>query len=109
MEAASTRARPPEDADALRRKWKRFLILGIALMLGPIFGVLGLAFGMGLSYRRIETMPAPTPRDLSEGVWIGTASATIGMLAGIAGAILALWSYRKLTALRPETSAGPWK
>ena len=68
-----------------------------------------LAFGMGLSYRRIETMPAPTPRDLSEGVWIGTASATIGMLAGIAGAILALSSYRKLTALRPEASAGPWK
>jgi len=48
MEAASTRARPPEDADALRRKWKRFLILGIALMLGPIFGVLGLAFACGL-------------------------------------------------------------
>lgn len=97
------------DANRLRKRWKRFLILGIALSLGPVAGVLGLAFGMGLSFHRIEAMPAPTPKDLADGVWLGIASAALGMLAGIAGACLALWSYRKLSALEPEASAGPWK
>ena len=97
------------DVDPLRRKWKRSLILGIALMTGPILGVLGFAFGVGLSFQRIETMDAPTPRDLSQGVWISTASAAIGMLAGIAGAVLALWSYRRLAALRPDSRDGPWR
>jgi biopolymer transport protein ExbB/TolQ len=113
MDPAAISARPIDDDGRLRRKWKRLLILGIALSLGPVFGVLGLALGLGLSFHRIETTKAPTPGDLSTGVWIGTTSAAIGMLAGIAGACLALWSYRKLRALEPKTElleleTGPW-
>jgi hypothetical protein len=105
--------REASDATPLRSKWRRLLIVGIVLSLGPILGVLGMAIAMGASFRRIETSPAPTPGELSVGVWWIPGVAALGMLAGIAGAGLVLWSYKKLRALEPEPDlldpkSGPW-
>jgi hypothetical protein len=115
--------RPSQESARARRKWRRILVVGIVLSLGPILGVLGLALGIGISFRAIDASPAPTPADLhaaqTRGLWIFALSAALGMLSGLAGACLALWSYRKLRALEPNSLVGdsavlgpksePWK
>jgi hypothetical protein len=126
---SSDSARSSDATPRSRRKWRRILVVGIVLSLGPILGILGLAFGIGISFRAIEASPAPTPSDLhaanARGLWIFVLSATLGMLSGLVGACLALWSYRKLRALEPAadligtnpdagpdlvgTKSDPWK
>lgn len=117
--------RESEEVARLRRKWRRILIVGIALSLGPLLGILGLALGIGISFRAIQASPAPTPADLhaanSKGLWLFVLSACLGMLSGLSGACLALWSYKRLRALEPdpdalepapdtlEPTAEPWK
>ena len=110
--------RQSEEVARLRRKWRRILIVGVVLSLGPLLGILGLALGIGISFRAIEASPAPTPADLhaanSRGLWLFVLSAALGMLSGLTGACLALWSYKKLRALEPgpdalEPTAEPWK
>jgi hypothetical protein len=91
------------DADRLRKRWKRILVLGVVLSLGPILGVLGLAYGIGLSFEG-EMTPVLTLE--VSGVWWSIASAVAGMLAGIVGAGLVLRSFKKLRALESTTDVG---
>ncbi len=102
----TSRANDRRDLPRLRRKWRRILIVGVTLSLGPLLGILGLALAVGNSFRAIHASPAPTPADLhaanSKGLWLFVLSAALGMLSGLSGACLALWSYRKLRALEPS-------
>ncbi len=57
--------------------------------LGPLLGLLGTVTGMITSFQKIESLKAPTPGDLAEGVYESLVNTTMGLF----GAIIFLTAY----------------
>src|SRR5262245_37638923 len=100
-------ARP--DAERARRKWKRLLVLGVVLSLGPIFGILGAAYALRIIFRQVGSMPAATPADVAAATNRGILYAASGTLAGPFGVFLIVWSYTKLRRRERAPAGGAWK
>ena len=87
-------------------------IAGGVLLAGPILGILGTVAGMMMSFQRIETMTAPTPGDLAEGVQVSLYSTLAGLVLGVIGAVLltvGLVRFHRLGDRRPSgPGALPW-
>ncbi len=57
--------------------------------LGPLLGLLGTVTGMITAFQKIESLKAPTPGDLAEGVYESLVNTTMGLF----GAIIFLTAY----------------
>ena len=105
-------ALPESDWASQRRRWKRFAWIGAILLACPLLGLAGTVVGMMMSFQRIETMKAPTPGDLAEGVNFSLYSALVGALLGGIGAVLFTIALIRLGRLgdRPPSGSGgePW-
>lgn len=51
--------------------------------IGPLLGLLGTVTGMIASFKEIEKLAAPTPADLSKGVYESLVNTTMGLFTGI--------------------------
>jgi len=103
----------PESGSAVEhRRWKRVAILGGVLLCAPVLGLIGTVAGMIMSFRRIETMKAPTPDDLAAGVNLSLLASLAGLVLGGFGAALLTIALVRLHRLRvgPQSGAGaaPW-
>lgn len=67
--------------------------------IGPLLGLLGTVTGMIASFQVIETLKAPTPKDLATGVYESLVNTTLGLFIGIVF-LTAFFLYKnKVTAM----------
>jgi biopolymer transport protein ExbB len=67
--------------------------------MGPLVGLLGTVTGMITSFQKIESMKAPTPGDLAEGVYESLVNTTLGLAIGIFFLSLFFFMKNKVTRL----------
>lgn len=91
-------ARPPEGM--------KLLWAGIALfVLGPVAGLAGTVLGMLSSFRKIETLKAPTPDDLSAGAWTSLTASFVGLAVGGLGFVIVIVATTRLNRAARESEA----
>jgi len=90
-----------------RRRWMRVAIVGAVLLAGPILGLVGTVIGMMMSFRRIETMKAPTPGDLAEGVNLSLLATLAGLVLGAIGVVLLVIGLVRLHGSAGPSPSGP--
>jgi len=74
------------------RPSKLWLVLGIILAMGPVWGFLGTLFGMMSSFQQVAASSAPpTPKGVAEGIAISQYSTFIGLAIAPVGALLIAW------------------
>ncbi len=81
-----------------REKGKCFAIIGIALQVAPIFGLLGMVIGMIRAFTKISSFQGQiNPEALASNINFALITTAIGFAIGIAGLIfvaLALFSFK---------------
>jgi biopolymer transport protein ExbB/TolQ len=94
----------------LRFPWLLFGT-GMALaVLGPVLGLAGGILGMLQSFHRIESLPAPTPDQLAEGVHFSRLATIVGLVIGCIGvALAALTLVRYERSRNARTAEEPWR
>jgi len=67
--------------------------------LGPLVGLLGTVTGMISSFQVIETLKAPTPRDLASGIYESLVNTTMGLFVSIAFLVVYFFFKIKVTKM----------
>lgn len=100
------RMRPDYDRasmDSSEANWRAALWTGAGLLcLGPIVGIGGTIAGMARSFRKIEGLQAPTPKDLAQGVYESTTFVTLAAVCSAVGALVFFVALCRVYLVRPR-------
>jgi biopolymer transport protein ExbB len=90
------------EAAAQEEKFKletKISYLSLVGNIAPLVGLLGTVTGMITAFQKIESMKAPTPGDLAEGVYESLVNTTLGLAIGITFLTLFFFMKNKVTKL----------
>ena len=92
--------------ESQRNWWINGIWLAAFLMTGPFLGLIGTVLGMVENIENIDKLNAPTPGDLSVGVYHSLLATIIGLVMGALGVALLILCVVKLDRLKKAEANG---